>query len=89
MERRYCISDTVVSKEIAGEIVILDLEGGTYMGLDTVGARIWQLVDESLTADQMAQILVKEFKVPLARLKKDIETFLATLEARGLVSAKD
>jgi hypothetical protein len=89
MGRTYSIPDTVISKEIAGEIILLDLEDGTYLGLDTVGARIWQLVDAGLAPDKMAQTLIKEFDVPLERLKNDIETFLATLEARGLVCAED
>ena len=89
MGRTYSIPDTVISKEIAGEIILLDLEDGTYLGLDTVGARIWQLVDEGLAPGKMAQTLIKEFDVPLERLKNDIETLLATLEARGLVCPED
>jgi len=68
MGRTYSIPDTVISKEIAGEIILLDLEDGTYLGLDTVGARIWQLVDEGLAPGKMAQTLIKEFDVLTSRL---------------------
>ena len=35
-----------VSSDLAGEIVMLNLASGTYYGLDEVGARIWNLVQQ-------------------------------------------
>ena len=40
------IPDTVVFRDLDGEVVILDLESSTYFGLDPVGARMWTLVSE-------------------------------------------
>ena len=35
-----------MSSELAGEAVILDMESGTYFGLNEVGARVWSLIQE-------------------------------------------
>jgi hypothetical protein len=35
-----------VSSDLGGEVAILDLKAGVYYGLDTVGARIWNLIQE-------------------------------------------
>ena len=40
------IPQDVIFRELNGEGVILDLESGTYFGLDAVDARIWQLCME-------------------------------------------
>ena len=40
------ISDDAIFREMDGEAVILNLESGTYFGLDPVGTRIWQLLEQ-------------------------------------------
>ena len=37
-------SPEVISQEVSGETVLLDLESESYYGLDAVGTRIWQLI---------------------------------------------
>ena len=36
------ISPDVLSQEVNGETVLLDLEGESYFGLNEVGTRVWQ-----------------------------------------------
>ena len=50
----YKIPSTVMTRTIGDETVILDLAGGTYFGLDPVGARIWQLIEEGNTSRKFA-----------------------------------
>ena len=38
--------ESVVSRELEGEAVILDLKSGTSMGLNQVGTGIWALMQE-------------------------------------------
>ena len=35
-------SPNVISQEVSGETVLLDLDSEHYFGLDSVGTRIWQ-----------------------------------------------
>ncbi|MBT6125779.1 MAG: PqqD family protein, partial [Halieaceae bacterium] len=41
------LSPDVISQEVSGETVLLDLNSEHYFGLDEVGTRIWQLIDSS------------------------------------------
>ena len=43
---RFATSDDAVAREVAGETVLLNLASGTYFGLNEVGGRIWQWLDE-------------------------------------------
>ena len=43
---RLTVSPDVVFRELEGEAVLLDLESGTYFGLNAVGTRIWSLIQE-------------------------------------------
>ena len=42
---RFSISSEVLSQEVNGETVLLDLEGECYFGLNEVGTRIWRVQD--------------------------------------------
>ena len=46
---RFHISEEVLSQEVNGETVLLDLEGEAYFGLNEVGTRIWQLLQAEPT----------------------------------------
>ena len=40
------VSPEVLFQEVGGEAVLLDLASESYFGLDDVGMRIWQLLQE-------------------------------------------
>jgi len=42
LETPFTIPEGVVSREIEGETVLLNLESGRYFGLNAVGTRVWQ-----------------------------------------------
>jgi hypothetical protein len=74
-----------VSSELAGEIVILDLKSGTYYGLNEVGARIWELIQEPRTVGQIRNVIVTEYDVGTDQCEQDIVLLLQEMVAKGLV----
>ena len=68
--------------------MILDMESQQYFGLDSVGARIWQLLDEHGEVGPIVRGLMQEFEVEEDRLRADIEELLASLTGRGLIIAQ-
>lgn len=59
-----------------------DLE---YLGLDEVGQRIWELLDQPRTLDGLVAELTEEYDVSAADCTRDVEGFLAALERYHLV----
>src|SRR5438874_308601 len=47
LDSRVVPADELLSSELDGEAVILDLTSGVYFGLNGVGARIWELLGEA------------------------------------------
>jgi hypothetical protein len=78
-----------VSSDLKGEVAILDLKAGVYHGLDAVGARIWHLLQESKTADQLRDVLLQEYDVDADRCERDLLALLQRLADEGLVEAED
>jgi hypothetical protein len=79
----------VISQEISGETVFLDLERECYFGLDTVGTRIWQLIETSSDLLSIFNTLLEEYEVEESRLRGDLETLINDVRDRGLISLED
>ncbi len=67
-----------------GEMVILSLKDGMYYGLDPVGARIWQLIQNQCTIEEIIQAILAEYEVERERFERDLEDLLQDLKVHGL-----
>lgn len=85
MDRIFRIPENVVSREVDGETVILDLKSGNYFGLDRVGTRVWKLLGETRSLEAVVQAMLAEFDVEEPRLRTDLEALLGELSSRGLL----
>jgi hypothetical protein len=75
----------MVSGNMDGEIVMLSLQRGEYFGLDKVGSRIWELIEQSITVDNIKKVLLNEYEVDVLTCEKDLIEFLEDLESKGLL----
>ena len=75
----------MVSGNMDGEIVMLSLQRGEYFGLDKVGSRIWELIEQSITVDNIKKVLLDEYEVDVLTCEKDLIEFLEDLESKGLL----
>jgi len=83
---RFGISDEVLSQEVNGETVLLDLEGESYFGLNEVGTRIWQLIQSEQTVEETLNTLSDEYEVSRGQLELDVGELLDKLTDVGLIS---
>jgi len=86
LESRVAISPEVMMQEVGGEAVLLDLKSESYFGLDEVGTRIWQLVEQDGHLKAVHAALLAEYEVDSARLEQDLKDLIARLAEAGLVS---
>ena len=79
------ISKDVLSQELAGETVLLDLASESYFGLDAVGTRIWQLLQGGADESQLVVTLLDEYEVEREVLERDVAELLDRLSEAGLI----
>ncbi len=78
-------SPEVISQEVSGETVLLDLQSENYFGLDEVGTRIWQLIKETNDLQAIFKTLLAEYDVSEERLRQDLDTLLGEISGLGLI----
>ncbi|MCB1688443.1 MAG: PqqD family protein [Halioglobus sp.] len=83
------VSPKVISQEVAGETVILDLDSECYFGLDAVGSRVWHLIREGADLATIYHTLLDEYEVDGEQLQADLESLLADASQRGLITLKE
>ena len=83
---RVCIPPQVMARKLGDETVILDLASGTYFGLDPVGARIWELMDEGKTLAEIRDLMLDEYDVSREELERDTLRLAQELAAQGVIS---
>jgi hypothetical protein len=80
------IAHNVIFRHLAGEAVLLDLDTGTYFGLDAVGTRVWSLIAEHGSSSLAIDTLLAEYDVDAPRLEKDVTALVDQLIAKGLLT---
>lgn len=79
------IPDHVVSRDMDGETVLLNLNSGTYFGLDEVGARIWTLLGQGLPLAAVSDQIGGEYDAPRETVESDVEELCAELAENDLI----
>ncbi|MEE4379427.1 MAG: PqqD family protein [Candidatus Competibacteraceae bacterium] len=89
LSQRVSLSPQVLFQALDGEAVLLDLDSEQYFGLDEVGTRIWQLLQDSANLDTAYQTLLTEYDISAAQLRSDLLNFVGNLNEAGLITVSD
>jgi hypothetical protein len=78
-----------VSSDLGGEVAILDLRAGMYYGLDDVGARVWQLLQEPTVVGDIQATIAQEYEVEPTRARDDVLALLENMVDAGLIEVEN
>ena len=85
LNQTITLSPDVISQEVSGETVLLDLGSENYFGLDEVGTRIWQLIEQNGDLQSVYDALLAEYDVDGEQLLEDLEALITEIAGKGLV----
>jgi hypothetical protein len=75
---------SAISCDLDGEAVILHAESGTYFGLNTIGAEIWNLIQQQRTVGEICEHLLGQYEVGSEQCEAEVMSLLRRLEEEGL-----
>jgi len=82
---RVEFAEGVLCQELQGEAVLLNLKTGVYLGLDPVGTRIWQLLQEHKDLGKVVEAMLGEYDIAEERCWQDLFLLVSQMEEHGLV----
>jgi hypothetical protein len=86
-------SIVVVAKEqvscpLGEESAILNLKNSVYYGLDSVGARVWTLLQQPRSVSELRDTLLSEYDVEARRCEQDLLALLEIMRSEGLIEVR-
>lgn len=79
------VAPHVIVREVGDELVLLDLDGGVYYGLQDVAAQIWRSLTSGLSIPQTVDTLLDEYEVDREQLEDDLARLIDELRDAGLI----
>ena len=77
--------DELLTTRVDGELIGMSVEQGACYGLDAVATRIWDLLGEPRSLDDLCAALTEEFDVTAERCRADVRELVSQLRGEGLV----
>jgi Coenzyme PQQ synthesis protein D (PqqD) len=86
-------SIVVVAKEqvscpLGEEAAVLNLKNSVYYGLDSVGARVWTLLQQPRSVGELRDAILSEYEVEARRCEKDLLALLESMRSEGLIEVR-
>ena len=80
-------ADAVSWREVDGEVIALDLAGSMYFATNASGALLWKSLAAGTSREELVALLVEGFELAEETARADVDAFLDSLVAQGLLAA--
>ncbi len=75
----------VLFRVVEDEGILLKNDDAEVFGLNTLGARVLEWVDQEMSVDEMVEEVLATYEVDRVRAFEDVRAFLKVLEEGGLL----
>lgn len=77
--------DDIVASDIDDEKVMMSIEKGEYFGLDPIGSRVWELIENPVRVSALIDELLLKYDADRETCEDDVLAFLRELHEAGIV----
>lgn len=71
--------DKYLSTEVDGETVIMNVDNGAYLGLNSVSSDIWEILENETPFNTLIETLLKTYEVTPKECKEDTTNILSAM----------
>ena len=79
-------SPEILHSIVDNEIIMMNIETGKYFGVDDIGGRIWELIENPMTFEALCNTLQAEYEVDEQTCIADTKEFLDTLIEKKIIA---
>lgn len=76
----------ISARTIGGETIVLDLPSSQYFAITGIGSRVFQLLAEEQTLDELVTAITAEYDVDEPTARRDVSTFVDRLRQAQLLA---
>ena len=84
-QTRLTVPDNVVTRDVDGTTIVVDVDTGRSFSLDRVGSRAWLLLITKDTAQAAYEQLLEEYAADPSEIRADLDALIKALTAKRLL----
>jgi hypothetical protein len=65
-----------LASPLGEEIVMMNTDSGAYIGVNNVGSDIWNMIDGTITVDELRMRILEVYAIDEEQLNNELEVFL-------------
>ncbi len=81
---KYKRNAKTISGRLHDELIMMDIEQGKYFSLNPVATRIWDLLAEPATIEEICSVLTEEYDVSDEQCGTEVSEYLDQMISLGL-----
>lgn len=82
-------TEGLLAAAVGDELLMMNAAEGKYFNLNDVGSRIWELLAQPVSVDELVAALTAEYEVDAGAAHVEVLEFLSALRERGLLAPAD
>jgi hypothetical protein len=85
IESRPKRQEQIIVQKGSNDVLLFNMDDGSYYALNEVGNRIWELCDGTHGVAQLVGLLAKEYDAPAEIIETDVMEVLEDLRSKNLI----
>jgi hypothetical protein len=85
MDSKIVGETNIVFNEMDGETIMMSIENGEYYGINSIGSRIWTLLESPKAVSEICDTLLRDYDVTPEQCAQDVLHFLNKMAEKGVV----
>lgn len=81
-----CQAENISGTDLDGEKVMMNLDKGKYFCLNSVGSRIWDIIENKVSVETIINTLIKEYEIDRDACEKSVFGYLERLKNEELIN---
>ncbi len=77
----------LISGDIDGEVTVFDIEKGSFIHMNSVASRIFELLENPMSLEQLHKQLMSEYEIDADTCEQDLSNTVHDLLRRGLLAS--
>lgn len=82
---KYKRNENTISGRLHDELVMMDIDKGKYFALNPVATRIWDLLENPLSIDELCNLLMEEYDVSESQCREEVQEVVEEMVKLGVV----
>jgi len=78
-------NNETISGQLNDDLVMVDIEKGSYFSLNSVATRIWELLENPLSSESLYDALLAEYDVTPEQCRTEVNEYLEKMKELGLI----